>query len=132
MTLPTLPKNVLGGPLRACCTEPITGFYRTGFCEIGPEDIGVHAVCILITDEFLKFSKAARNDLSTPHPDYNFPGLRTGDKWCLCASRWVDAYELGMAPKIILSATHEGMLDYVPLEILQQFAIDYPATTKTN
>ena len=123
-SLPKLPKNVLGGPLRACCTEPITGFYRTGFCEIGPEDLGVHAVCIVATDDFLTFSKSAGNDLSTPRPEFNFPGIKEGDKWCLCASRWAEAYDNGMAPQLVLSATHEGMLDYVPIEVLRQYAVD--------
>lgn len=128
-SVPKLAKNVLGGPLRACCSDPMTGFYRTGFCEIGPDDLGVHSVCVIVTDEFLEFSKAMGNDLSTPFPQFNFPGLKAGDKWCLCATRWTEAYDNGVAPNIVLSATHEAMLDYARLEVLVKYAVDNPTTT---
>lgn len=104
--------------------QPVTGYYRTGFCEIGGDDFGVHAVCIIATDDFLAFSKSMGNDLSTPNPRFGFPGLLAGDKWCLCAMRWVEAYQAGKAPKIVLSATHEAMLDYVTIDVLKQFAVD--------
>ncbi len=120
----TWPKNVLGGPLRACCMNPVTGFYRTGLCEVGPDDFGVHAVCIQATDDFLEFSKAAGNDLSTPRPEYDFPGLNAGDKWCLCAERWKEAYDAGKAPKLVLSATHESALEFCPLNELLEYAVD--------
>jgi uncharacterized protein (DUF2237 family) len=115
-------KNVLGGPLQMCCLAPMTGFYRTGKCETGPDDLGLHTVCILATEEFLAFSKAAGNDLSTPMPQYQFPGLKPGDRWCLCAERWKEAYLAGQAPLVVLEATHEATLDVVPLETLKQFA----------
>jgi len=119
-----LQKNVFGKPLRACCMQPVTGFFRNGLCELHPEDSGVHTVCIIATDAFLNFSAKQGNDLSTSIPEYDFPGLKTGDKWCLCALRWKEAYDAGAAPKIVLSATHESMLDIVPLEILTEYAID--------
>ena len=100
------------------------GFYRNGFCSTGPDDLGRHTVCIEATQDFLKFSKEVGNDLSTPVPQYMFPGLKEGDIWCLCAQRWVQAYNAGKPPKLFLKATHEKTLDYVPLEILRQFAID--------
>lgn len=117
-------KNVLGGPLESCCTNPVTGFYRTGCCETGPDDRGLHLVCARMTEEFLAFSKREGNDLSTPMPQYRFPGLQEGDRWCLCAGRWLDAYRAGVAPKIILTATHENMLEHVALEELQKYALD--------
>jgi uncharacterized protein (DUF2237 family) len=112
--------NVLGKELECCCTNPMTGFYRTGKCETGPDDHGQHTVCILATDEFLKFSSAAGNDLSTPMPEYNFPGLKNGDKWCLCVTRWRQAKEAGFAPKVDLNATHISVLEYVDLEELKE------------
>lgn len=118
------PKNVLGKPLRVCCMKPTTGFYRTGLCETGAQDLGKHIICIQATDEFLEFSKKEGNDLSTPLTDFQFPGLVAGDKWCLCMTRWVDAYKAGKAPKIVLSATHESALDFVSLDVLKQFAVD--------
>ncbi|RAP36101.1 DUF2237 domain-containing protein [Candidatus Marinamargulisbacteria bacterium SCGC AAA071-K20] len=117
-------KNVLGNPLRACCMQPVTGFTRTGFCELHPEDQGLHTICIVISDDFLKFSKSSGNDLSTPVPGYQFPGLKEGDKWCLCATRWKDAYDAGVAPKIVISATHESVLEIVDVSILKRYAID--------
>ena len=118
------PKNVLGTELKVCCTDPMTGFYRDGFCRTGPEDTGRHTVCIIATDEFLAYSKSAGNDLSTPRPEYSFPGLVEGDRWCLVAVRWKQALEAGMAPQVILQATHESVLDIVSLEELQEHAID--------
>jgi len=117
-------KNVLGGPLATCSTRPRTGFYRDGCCNTGPEDVGMHVVCAQMTPEFLAFSKAHGNDLSTPLPDHGFPGLRPGDRWCICAARWREAYEAGVAPPIVLSATHEETLAVVPLDALKQHALD--------
>ena len=118
----TSTRNVLGGELRVCCTSPMTGFYRDGRCETGPQDLGVHIVCAEVTANFLAFSKERGNDLTTPMPMYNFPGLKPGDCWCLCAARWKEALEAGIAPPIILEATHEKMLDYFPLEVLKEHA----------
>ena len=117
------PKNVLGTELKICCTEPMTGFYRDGYCRTGPEDAGRHTVCIVATDEFLAYSKSAGNDLSTPRPEYAFPGLVEGDRWCLVALRWKQAFEADMAPRVVLEATHESVLDMVGLDILRQFAV---------
>ena len=114
--------NVFGEPLIPCSEDPLTGFYRDGCCNTGDEDHGVHTVCAVMTHEFLEFSKKAGNDLSTPRPMYNFPGLKEGDRWCLCAPRWVEAWNEGKAPKVILQATHEKTLDYVPLDVLVKFA----------
>jgi uncharacterized protein len=116
------PKNVLGGELKSCCTDPMTGFYRDGYCRTGADDTGRHTVCIIATDEFLAYSKAAGNDLSTPMPQYAFPGVKEGDKWCLCMLRWREAFENGTAPQVILEACHESVLKVIPLEHLQQFA----------
>lgn len=117
-------KNVLGTTLRPCCYLPMTGFYRSGYCATGPEDVGIHTVCIEATAEFLEFSQRVGNDLSTPIPEYDFPGLQPGDRWCLCAPRWVEAYQSGMAPRLVLEATHEKTLELVPLEILKQYGVD--------
>lgn len=116
--------NVLGGPLGACCKDPVTGFYRDGSCNTGPEDLGLHTVCALMTEDFLAYSKAAGNDLSTPRPEFGFPGLKPGDKWCLCAARWLQAQEAGMAPHVVLDATHQRTLEVVPLELLRKHARD--------
>lgn len=116
--------NVLGGPLAPCSTTPLTGFYRNGCCDTGPEDRGVHTVCTLMTAEFLALSKYLGNDLSTPRPEYGFAGLKPGDQWCLCAARFYQAHEEGAAPKIRLAATHARTLEIVPLEILQLYAAD--------
>lgn len=113
------PKNVLGGDLESCCTSPMTGFYRDGYCKTGLQDQGRHTVCIVTTAEFLEYSKAAGNDLSTPMPQYAFPGLVPGDKWCLVAMRYAQALRDGMAPKVILEATHEATLEHVSLEDLK-------------
>jgi uncharacterized protein (DUF2237 family) len=115
-------KNVLGGPLAVCCTNPRTGFYRTGSCETGPEDLGSHTVCAEMTAEFLEFTRSRGNDLSTPLPAYGFPGLKPGDKWCLCAARWKEAADAGVAPPVILAATHERALDVVDLDELRAHA----------
>ena len=116
--MPEQAKNVLGEPLQLCCTDPKTGFYRDGFCHTGPDDAGVHVVCAHMTDEFLEFTKARGNDLSTPMPTFGFPGLKAGDRWCLCASRWKEALEAGVAPPIVLEATHEKALTIVSLDQL--------------
>ncbi|MDR5899484.1 DUF2237 domain-containing protein [Halomonas vilamensis] len=117
-------RNVLGEPLAPCCHDPVTGFYRDGFCRVGPTDHGIHAVCAMVTEEFLAFSSGQGNDLVTPHPEFGFPGLKPGDRWCLCASRWKEAAVVGLAPPVILSATHEKALDTIPLSKLQQHALD--------
>jgi uncharacterized protein (DUF2237 family) len=118
------PKNVLGTELKSCCTDPMTGFYRDGYCRTGADDVGKHTVCILATDEFLEFSKAAGNDLSTPRPEYAFPGLKDGDKWCLVAMRWQQAFDAGMAPQVDLAATHESTLEIISLEDLKKLEIE--------
>jgi uncharacterized protein (DUF2237 family) len=117
-------KNVLGNKLECCCRFPMTGFYRNGFCQTGVEDFGQHTVCIQVTDEFLQFSKEAGNDLSTPVPEMDFPGLIAGDRWCLCAARWLEAYEAGAAPAVVLESTHARALNIIPLEALKKYAID--------
>ena len=108
-------KNVLGSPLQVCSLDPLTGFTREGSCKVTPEDVGVHAVCVVVSDEFLEFSKGVGNDLSTPMPLYGFEGLKAGDRWCLCASRWRQALEHGIAPPVDLTATHESALEYASL-----------------
>ena len=117
-------KNVLGGKLEKCSTTPMTGFFRDGCCNTGPEDTGSHTVCVVMTAEFLAFSKAAGNDLSTPHLNWGFPGLQPGDRWCLCAPRWQEALDAGMAPKVVLAATHEEALQFCDLEDLKAHAAD--------
>lgn len=117
-------QNVLGGPLQPCSLDPMTGFYRTGCCQTGPDDLGSHTVCVLVTDEFLAFSKAAGNDLSTPMPEHGFPGLKKGDRWCLCAPRWQEALDAGHAPRVVLDATHVGSLQYCGLDDLVVHALD--------
>ena len=119
--------NVLGGELRSCSIDPMTGFYRTGCCDTGGEDAGVHTVCARMTAEFLEFSAGAGNDLSTPRPEFGFAGLRPGDQWCLCASRWVEAFEAGKAPQVVLEATHARTLEWVDLADLRRHAADAPA-----
>lgn len=115
-------RNVLGGELQACCFEPRTGFFRDGYCHTGSGDHGVHTVCAIMTAEFLEFSAAQGNDLSTPRPEYEFPGLDPGDRWCLCAARWKEAYDAGMAPRVALESTHASTLEFASLEELQAFA----------
>jgi uncharacterized protein (DUF2237 family) len=114
--------NVVGGVLLPCSQEPLTGFYRDGCCATGPEDVGSHTVCALMTEEFLEFSRAAGNDLSTPRPELAFPGLQPGDRWCVCASRWLEAYDAGCAPPVVLGATHARALDVVSIELLTSHA----------
>ncbi len=114
--------NVLGGVLEPCSTRPVTGFYRDGCCNTGSEDIGLHTVCVVLTAEFLLFSKSRGNDLSTPMPQYGFPGLKPGDRWCLCASRWKEAFDANVAPQVVLEATHAVTLHVVSLGDLKQHA----------
>jgi hypothetical protein len=117
-------RNVFGEPLAVCCIAPMTGFYRTGCCETGPEDRGAHVVCVETTAAFLEFSKSRGNDLSTPRPEFGFPGLKPGDRWCLCAARWQEALEAGAAPRVVLGATHEVALEHVALADLKRHALD--------
>jgi uncharacterized protein (DUF2237 family) len=119
-------RNVIGGPLGICGVAPTTGFYRSGCCETGPDDVGAHVVCAQMTEEFLFFSLGQGNDLVTPRPQMGFGGLKPGDRWCVCAARWRDALEAGVAPPVYLSATHEAALQYVAFEDLLRFAIDIP------
>lgn len=116
-------QNVLGGSLESCSTAPMTGFYRTGCCDTGAEDLGVHTVCARVTGEFLEFSARSGNDLSTPRPEFGFPGLRPGDRWCLCAARWEQARAAGVAPPVVLEATHARTLEWVDLADLRAHAI---------
>ncbi|MBT8244271.1 MAG: DUF2237 domain-containing protein [Winogradskyella sp.] len=115
--------NVYGKPLISCCYEPMTGYFRDGFCRTMPQDTGTHVVCALITDEFLKYTQLKGNDLTTPIPQWQFPGLKAGDKWCLCISRWLEAEKAGVAPKIDLNATHAKALEFTNLEILERYAL---------
>ena len=117
-----MPRNVLGGELRECSREPLTGFYRDGCCTTGRDDRGVHVVCARVTAEFLEFSRSVGNDLSTPRPEYAFPGLKPGDGWCLCAGRWAEALRAGVAPPVVLEATHISALEYADLDDLRAHA----------
>lgn len=117
-------RNVIGGKLELCSNEPMTGFFRNGCCDTAPQDVGSHTVCCVMTADFLTFSKSSGNDLSTPMPEYGFPGLRAGDRWCLCAPRWQEAHEAGQAPQVVLRATHEGALKFCSLADLKRHAID--------
>ena len=119
----TVAKNVVGGPLKTCCTNPMAGFYRTGKCDTGRGDDGIHVVCARMTREFLSFSRSRGNDLSTPVPEHEFPGLKPGDCWCLCAARWKEALEAGVAPPVVVEATHMSALEFVSLEELQAHAV---------
>lgn len=116
-------KNVLGTTLQICSTDPMTGYYRDGCCHTGGDDVGVHVVCAVMTADFLRFSKSRGNDLSTPMPMYQFPGLNPGDRWCLCAARWKEAFDAGMAPDVVLEATHVSSLEYASLEELKMHAV---------
>jgi hypothetical protein len=118
----TVSKNVLGGELIACSYDPLTGFFRDGCCQTGPDDLGSHTVCARVTDEFLRFSASRGNDLSTPRPEFRFHGLKPGDRWCLCATRWLEAWMAGVAPPVVLEATHERALQVVPLAALKESA----------
>lgn len=115
--------NVLGGELQSCSTDPMTGFFRTGCCDTGGEDTGVHVVCVRVTTEFLAFSRSRGNDLSTPRPASGFPGLNPGDRWCLCASRWQEALDAGVAPPVVLEATHARALEWIDLSDLRRYAV---------
>ena len=117
-------RNVFGETLETCSEQPKTGFFRDGCCNTDPQDLGSHTVCVQVTREFLEFSRFRGNDLSTPRPEFGFPGLRAGDRWCLCAARWLEACEAGMAPKVFLRSTHERALEIVPLEQMKAFAAD--------
>ena len=119
--------NVLGGPLEGCGTDPMTGFYRDGCCGTGPQDVGSHTVCAVVTADFLAHQQRVGNDLSTPRPEYSFPGLVPGDRWCVVAIRWMQAYVDGAAAPVVLASTHERALDVIPLKALQENAIDVPA-----
>jgi uncharacterized protein (DUF2237 family) len=120
-------RNVLGGELEPCSTEPLTGFYRDGCCRTGLEDLGSHTICAVVTEEFLEHQREIGNDLSTPVPEYRFPGLVAGDRWCVTARNWLQAHEDGAAAFVVLASTHERTLDIVPLEVLQEHAVDVPA-----
>lgn len=117
-------KNVLGQPLQSCCTDPMTGFFRDGFCHTNDMDHGSHVVCAIMTDEFLGFSQEKGNDLITPRPEFDFPGLKAGDRWCLCALRWKEASDANMAPPVILESTHIKALEFIPIETLRQFRLN--------
>jgi uncharacterized protein len=121
---PASARNVLGEPLELCSLKPTTGFYRDGCCNTGQEDVGSHTVCVVMTAEFLAFSKLRGNDLSAPRPEFGFPGLKPGDRWCLCAPRWQEALEANQAPRVVLRATHEGALTYCKLANLKRLAVD--------
>lgn len=118
------PVNVFGEALQSCSERPLTGFFRDGCCNTSDQDVGSHTVCVEVTEAFLEFSRFRGNDLSTPVPEFEFPGLKPGDRWCLCAARWLEAHEAGMAPRVVLKSTHERALEIVPLEVLRGFAID--------
>jgi uncharacterized protein len=118
--------NVLGEPLEPCGTDPVTGFYRDGSCTCGPEDVGLHSVCAVMTGDFLRHERTVGNDLSTPRPEFGFPGLHPGDRWCVVASRWLDAYVDGLAPPVVLASTNARTLELVPMEALEQYSVDVP------
>jgi len=124
-------RNVLGEDLESCGTDPVTGFYRDGTCTCGPEDIGVHSVCAVMTTEFLEHQASVGNDLTTPHPEWSFPGLHPGDRWCVVAVRWRQAYEDGVAAPVVLASTNERTLDVVPLVWLREHAVDVPADPRS-
>lgn len=117
-------KNVLGTALTLCCTSPLTGYYRDGYCRTGGQDYGVHVVCAQVTSEFLEFTRSRGNDLTTPMPQFNFPGLKPGDRWCLCAARWQEALDAGVAPPVILESTHARALEVVNFEQLKEYALE--------
>jgi uncharacterized protein (DUF2237 family) len=119
-------KNVLGEDLELCSMAPLTGFYRDGCCNTGPDDHGLHLVCAVMTDEFLEYSKSVGNDLSTPIPEFGFSGLKHGDRWCLCVTRWKQAFQAGRAPQVVLAATHISALEFVTFDELKAYAVDHP------
>lgn len=118
---------MLGEPLTSCGTDPLTGFYRDGSCRTGPGDLGSHTICAVVSAEFLEYQQRIGNDLSTPMPAYDFPGLEPGDRWCVTALNWLRAHEAGVAAYVVLASTHERALEVVPLEVLKQYAVDVPA-----
>ena len=120
-------RNVLGGELEPCGTDPLTGYYRDGCCTSGPEDVGSHTVCAVVTREFLEHQRSVGNDLSTPVPEFRFPGLQPGDRWCVVAVRWLQAYQAGAAAPVVLASTHERATDVVPLDVLKVHGVDVPA-----
>jgi uncharacterized protein len=120
-------RNVLGGPLAPCGDDPVTGFYRDGRCSTGPEDVGSHTVCAVVTGEFLAHQRSAGNDLTTPRPEYDFPGLQPGDRWCVVAARWLQAARAGFPTPVVLASTHARALDVVPLDMLRRNSVDVPA-----
>jgi uncharacterized protein (DUF2237 family) len=120
-------RNALGGPLERCSDDPLTGFYRDGCCRTGIEDFGSHTVCAVVSAEFLKYQQSIGNDLTTPIPEYDFPGLNPGDRWCVTTRAWLRAHEEGVAAFVVLAATHERALEAVPLDLLKQYAVDVPA-----
>src|SRR4029077_15736964 len=119
-------RNVLGGPLESCGTEPLTGFYRDGCCRTGPGDVGSHTICAVVSAEFLDYQQSIGNDLSSPAPEYDFPGLGPGDRWCVPTQAWLRAHREGGAAFVVLAATHERALDLVPLDLLEEYAVDVP------
>ncbi len=119
--------NVLGEEMVPCCMDPMTGFFRDGYCRTGSSDLGMHTVCAQMTEEFLEFTRSRGNDLSTPRPEFEFPGLREGDYWCLCVNRWAEALEVGLAPPVKLAATHASTLEFIDMEDLLAHAVDAPA-----
>lgn len=121
-------RNVLGGPLQPCSFDPLTGFYRNGCCDTGEDDLGLHLVCTQVTAEFLAHQQSIGNDLSTPMPYYRFPGLKPGDRWCVCVTRWKESLEAGMAAPVVLASTHMSTLEFVDLEDLKRHAVDLPET----
>lgn len=120
-------RNVLGGELEPCGTDPLTGFYRDGCCSTGPEDLGSHTICAVVTADFLEHQRGIGNDLSTPRPEYLFPGLVPGDRWCVTAANWARAYQEGVAAPVVLASTNEAVLAVVPLDVLRELAVDVPA-----
>lgn len=120
-------RNVLGGPLEPCGSDPVTGFYRDGCCTTGSEDLGSHTVCAVVTTQFLAYQRAVGNDLTTPRPEFGFPGLQPGDRWCVVAVRWLQACQAGVMAPVVLASTNEKALDIVPVELLRQHAVDVPA-----
>ncbi len=122
-------RNVLGGELQVCSADPLTGFFRTGTCDTCGDDTGMHTVCAVMTDDFLEFSRSVGNDLSTPQPAFRFPGLRAGDRWCLCLPRWIEALEAGRAPQIVLQATHMSVIEFLSMETLLEYAVDAEAAS---
>jgi uncharacterized protein len=120
-------RNVLGGPLETCSTDPLTGFYRDGCCRTGPGDFGSHTICAVVSAEFLDHQQSIGNDLITPVPEFRFPGLKPGDRWCVTIDNWLRAHEAGVAAFVVLAATHNSALEVVPLDVLRQYAVDVPA-----